>query len=324
MPGWTVDAQETTDADVQTTFWQFHYPVLDVTELNCSVRSQGHTNPGGEYTMCGSDLQAYIDSIMPPPDTGQIALTASADSTLHRGRPNTNDGSNPVLGLGGGRNAREIVLSFSPDRILQLLGDGELIAATLRLSQVGKHGRTRLAIRPLTGPFAQGNGNLAERTGAWARARPGTAPRTPTSATMSRSACSAGRGRPSIPGQAAGGTADRTVHHDWRNQQVSWDVSEDVRSDPSPGSSGRCTEGAAGSASTRGKALPSYLIRAGRRRCSWSADLSRRASSCRHREQAAVGSGGRVAAVSAFRPHRVFLQAGSSASAGRIGPPRAR
>ena len=45
---------------------QFHWPVFDVTGLACSVRSQGYENPGGQYTMCGSDLQAYIDALMPP------------------------------------------------------------------------------------------------------------------------------------------------------------------------------------------------------------------------------------------------------------------
>jgi hypothetical protein len=230
MPGWTVDSQETTDADEQTIFWQFHYPVLDVTELNCSVRSQGDTNPGGEYTMCGSDLQAYIDAIMPPPDTGQIALTASADTTPHRGRPNTNDGANPVLGLGGGRNAREIVLRFSEDRIRQLLGDGELIAATLRLSQVGKHGRTRLAIRPLTGPFVEGNGNPAELdrgmgTGAtWNCAEDADISDHGEDCLQrwSRSTFDTGPG--------GRWQADRTAHYDWRKHQVSWDVSEDLRS----------------------------------------------------------------------------------------------
>jgi len=230
-PGWLVDAQINGD---QAIFWQYHWPVLDVTELNCSVRSQGHTNPGGEYTMCGSDLQAYIDSIMPPPATGQIALAASADTTLQRGLPDTNDGANLELGPGGGQ---EIVLRFSEDRIRQLLGDGELVAATLRLSQVSRHGRARRAIRPLTDPFVEGNGNRADAdrgtgTGAtwncaedadisdhveeclqhWSRStfdpRPG--------------------GRWNDGAQKR--LAARRAHHDWRTGQVSWDVSEDVRS----------------------------------------------------------------------------------------------
>lgn len=65
--GWLESAQETSDTDKQAKFWQYHWPVLDVTDLSCSARSQGNKNPGGEYTMCGSDLQAYIDVVMPPP-----------------------------------------------------------------------------------------------------------------------------------------------------------------------------------------------------------------------------------------------------------------
>lgn len=78
-------------------FYQYRWPMLDITTLNCTVRpasvSGTTTTPGyiqfaGKnanakdvtyYTMCGNDLQKYIDALMPPPGTS-VSQTLNANS----------------------------------------------------------------------------------------------------------------------------------------------------------------------------------------------------------------------------------------------------
>jgi hypothetical protein len=229
-----VSVQETSDTSEQAIFWQYHYPVLDVTELDCSVRSQGHTNPAGEYTMCGSDLQDYIDKIMPPPPTGQIALTASADTTLLRDQPNRNDGADAKLGLGG-RGTREFVVRFSGNRISKLLAGHELVGATLRLSQVRKGRGARLEIQPLADAFVEGNGNLADAdwgTGAgatWNCAEDADISDDVNDCLVDWSSRSSSSDHGRGDGSRLGGPKDGAARYDWRKGQVSWDVTDDLR-----------------------------------------------------------------------------------------------
>ena len=147
---------------------QFHWPVFDVTGLACSVRSQGYENPGGQYTMCGSDLQAYIDALMPPPDTATAALAASTDVTLDRDDRNRNRGAGLGLELVpfDGQHSNDLVVRFGAQAIERFLEVGEPGVATLRLTV--DDGASDLdawhqavTVRPLRGPFVEGNGDAA-------------------------------------------------------------------------------------------------------------------------------------------------------------------
>lgn len=68
-PGWR-KSQAT-----NSKFYQYRWPMLDLRSLPnsfCTVRTPslgGKTNMAGGWTMCGSDLEEYIDALMPPPGT---------------------------------------------------------------------------------------------------------------------------------------------------------------------------------------------------------------------------------------------------------------
>lgn len=169
-----------------------------------------------------------MDALLPPPDTGQIALTASADTTLLSAYPNRNDGADLILSLAGGY-PRKIVLRFSEDRIRRLLGDRELVSATLRLSPAYTGGPTSLEIRPLTVSFVEGDGNLREAN---PRAAMGTGAtwNCAEEADIGSHAASCLQHWPrSVFWDIGSDRAARQVHYDPRTGQLSLDVSEDVR-----------------------------------------------------------------------------------------------
>jgi hypothetical protein len=147
---------------------QFHWPVFDVTGLACSVRSQGYKNPGGQYTMCGSDLQAYIDALLPPPNAATAALAASADVTLDREDRHRNRGAGLAHELVSfdGHHSNELVVRFDAQAIERFLEGGEPGVATLRLTVDDGASdwdawHQALTVRPLPGPFVEGNGDGA-------------------------------------------------------------------------------------------------------------------------------------------------------------------
>jgi hypothetical protein len=236
-PGWSVDQQS------QSAFHQFHWPRIDVNDASCNVRAAGHKNDGDEYTMCRSDLQAYIDQLMPPPTTSTTALAASADTTLLRRQPNRNDGQGPELDLAGGAAEKQIVIRFDAARIQHVLAGHALTSATLRLSSPGRGARERLEIQPLTEDFVEGNGNLAEHErgfggGAiWNCAIDADISDDVEDCVLNWSSRSASsdhtwgdRARHGGRKHFGAGPEIRPVHYDWRKHQASWDVTDDLRS----------------------------------------------------------------------------------------------
>ena len=84
-PGWLTDVAD------DDKFHQFRWPMLNIKDLAdetssnyCSLRKgtssiPGYLNSAGQYTMCGSDLQAYIDQLIPKPGTN-ISQTLNSTS----------------------------------------------------------------------------------------------------------------------------------------------------------------------------------------------------------------------------------------------------
>ena len=51
-------------------FDQFHWGRFNVEDLKCGVRTAGYTNPGNVYTLCGTDMQNWLDDQLAPlPDS---------------------------------------------------------------------------------------------------------------------------------------------------------------------------------------------------------------------------------------------------------------
>lgn len=163
VPGWLASEQ------AGTIYWQYHWPVLDVTKLSCSLRVT-NLNPGGAYTMCGRDLQAYIDALLPPPDTATSALMASADSTLDSADRNRNLGADlrhELVAFGDDRS-NDMVVRFHEDAIERFRKDGNHVSATLKftvdesLSDLDVW-NDRVTVLPLPAPFVEGNGDAVDR-----------------------------------------------------------------------------------------------------------------------------------------------------------------
>jgi hypothetical protein len=185
FPGWTIHVQGNSQ------FHHFHWPSMAIQDLSsswCTIRNQGTApkdarNPGGVLTMCGPDLEGWLDLVLPKPPVS--ATVASADTTLYRGEPNRNDGALPELRLTGrsdlakdearrhhrARGANRLVVAFDPDAIQRFLEEGPIGTARLVLTPTGEPdglgGRgwqrhlPRLAAWPSSDPFEEGNGNSA-------------------------------------------------------------------------------------------------------------------------------------------------------------------
>ncbi len=232
-PGWFVDVQD------DYHYYQYHWPVVDVSQMSCQ-NGKPYLNPGGLLSRCGDDLQAYVDTLLPPPDSDTTALQASADTTLWRDQPNRNDGHDPLLRLGSGATKKQIVIRFDGERLQRFLAGRLLTSARLRLSSAGRSGNWQLEIRPLTDNFVEGLGNLAEQdfgvgTGAtwncaedadvsddvedclqsWSRS---TFDRTPALGRSHR-----------WGGKPFGKGPDRRIDRHRRHLQASWDVTEDLQ-----------------------------------------------------------------------------------------------
>ena len=67
-PGWLEEEQGSTANQ------QFHWPVMDITSLTCS---ESTTNPGGQYTLCGTDLTDWLAIQLPKPDVSSSVLAAA-------------------------------------------------------------------------------------------------------------------------------------------------------------------------------------------------------------------------------------------------------
>lgn len=150
-PGWFNQVQ-----DEDSTYWQFHWPMLDVSQISCQ-QGKPYTNPGGLLSRCDDDLQAYVDALLPPPDSETTALAASGDTTLLHDEPNTNTGRDHVLAVGS-RGADEFVVQFSDDRIQRFREGGKITSAILRVAIAEPNSPRLLEIVPIRGGFVEGNG----------------------------------------------------------------------------------------------------------------------------------------------------------------------
>ena len=151
-PGWFVEVQQG-----QSAFWQFHWPMVDVSKISCQS-GKPYTNPGGLLSRCGDDLQKYVDALLPPPESDTTALAASGDTTLLGDEPNANSGDDPLLAVGS-RAGNEMVVQFEDERIQRFVEGGELTSAILRLG-IAEHGSPRrLEIVPLFEGFVEGEGS---------------------------------------------------------------------------------------------------------------------------------------------------------------------
>jgi hypothetical protein len=99
-------------------------------------------------------------------DSAMGTLTASADTYVRAGAPNTNEGASPILRIKESGHNRALV-RFSQTEIQSLIGGGTLVSATLQMDIVengnnwGKDGRMVGAYRLLM-DWTEGNGKNAE------------------------------------------------------------------------------------------------------------------------------------------------------------------
>ena len=80
-PGWLLDPE----LAVSSEYYQYRWPFLNLAEkITCTkIRDAGVVNPSGTFfTLCGDDLQAYLDTILPEPGTTvSQTLSASANTS---------------------------------------------------------------------------------------------------------------------------------------------------------------------------------------------------------------------------------------------------
>jgi hypothetical protein len=171
-PGWLANQQG------NSKFHHFHWPAFAINSDQlgsgwCTVRAKGtapqdNKNPGGVLTMCGADLQAWLDNVLPKPDVSVGVGMAKNDSNLLGADRNRNDGFNPALSLIGKRGVgfNSVVVEFDQAQVLSFLDEGTLSRATLVLTvkqnrgRWGRHGQWVVAY-PLLDLFMEGNGNAA-------------------------------------------------------------------------------------------------------------------------------------------------------------------
>jgi hypothetical protein len=82
-PGWVLDSGGATAT-------QYLWPSFDMSTATCNVNNDGSsrstTNPGGVYTMCGDDFDAWFDEIVPDPYEPSVTLS---DDVVTAGDPIT-------------------------------------------------------------------------------------------------------------------------------------------------------------------------------------------------------------------------------------------
>lgn len=169
-PGWLTEEQG------NAKFHQFHWPAFAISALGsdwCTVREKGTTpqsnvNPGGILSTCGSDLQTWLDQVLPNPDVSFRVQTAREDGTLLGVERNRNDGANGRLTLMGPRGvgSHVIALKFDEALVQSFLDDGPLGQATLVLTIAENHGGWGAGGQLVTAyglrdAFEEGNGNAA-------------------------------------------------------------------------------------------------------------------------------------------------------------------
>ncbi len=84
-PGWLTNQQG------NTKFHHFHWGAFSISNLpTCTVRTAGSKavdslNPGGIYSMCGSDLQDWLDQVLNPPQVAgdTLPITVTSDLQIH-------------------------------------------------------------------------------------------------------------------------------------------------------------------------------------------------------------------------------------------------
>jgi hypothetical protein len=212
-PGW-LESEQNDPGNKQSIFWQYHWPVTDVSEIGCQ-NGKPYVNPGGLLSRCAGDLEEYVDALLPPPDGDTTALVASGDATLSPAEPNRNFGHAPLLMLGG-RAGHAFVVQFEDARIQGFVDGGELTSAILRLSVAGRRAPKRLEIVPIFEGFVEGKGSVG--TGAtWNCAE---------DADVSDDDQDCLQQWP--PSLFIGGHVRRPDQHDRGARLLGWDVTEDV------------------------------------------------------------------------------------------------
>jgi hypothetical protein len=179
-PGWLKSAQG------NAAFNQFHWPSLEIQKLPsgwCTTSNRGSApkdakNPGGVLTLCGPDLDAWLELELPKPPVS--SSLASADATLYRADRNRNDGAGTELTISaagtrasqnavsghGGRGANRLAVGFDAEEVQGILDQGAIGSVRLVLTPAAQDARRhrhgpRLAAYPVTDAFLEGNGNVA-------------------------------------------------------------------------------------------------------------------------------------------------------------------
>jgi hypothetical protein len=273
-PGW-LESEQNDPGNKQSTFYQYHWPVIDVSEIGCQ-NGKPYTNPGGLLSRCAGDLQEYVDALLPPPDRDTTALAANGDAPLSPEEPNRNFGEAPLLTLGG-RDGHAFVVQFEDARIQSFVDGGELTSAILRLSVAGRGSAKRLAIAPIFDGFVEGKSTVG--TGAtWNCAE---------DADISDDDEDCLQQWP--PSLFVDGDPRRPDQHDRRAGLLGWDVTEDVNAEAyawaiRAASGTRAAIAAPAAAPSKPARAPrSCARRSGRRPCCWSGNRRTTAPSRRSR-----------------------------------------
>jgi len=87
QPGWLLD-----DSGASAT--QYVWPVFDMSDATCSTNVNGSTrsstNPGGVYSLCGSDFDLWFAEVVPTPEVTEGSPSAStSSSTVQQGDDTT-------------------------------------------------------------------------------------------------------------------------------------------------------------------------------------------------------------------------------------------
>jgi hypothetical protein len=140
----------------------WHWPVLDLGTITCSGGGTGltHLNPAGVPTLCGAAFETWFETQFP---AGTTTLATTADATVDRTDPNTNNGADTRLLLFGGQH--RVVVGFDAEALESFRDEEGLERAQLVLSGADEsaHGGSAwIQLRPLPGTFVEGNGSQTE------------------------------------------------------------------------------------------------------------------------------------------------------------------
>jgi hypothetical protein len=143
----------------------WNWPVLSLDTIQCVVDGEKKAasdvvNPLGVPMLCPSAFDIWFDTQVPP---GPAMTTATADATLDRSDPNTNDGAGPRLRLY--YSEHRVVVGFDSEALETFLSEKGLERAQLVLSSADTSyggGSTWIRVLPLEATFEEGDGDQLE------------------------------------------------------------------------------------------------------------------------------------------------------------------